>query len=68
MVVFGNGLEHGLGELDVSVFIFAVRVSGGVVDRVNVLLESGSLRVGERTGGEIPTAHVDIHAHGLILL
>lgn len=28
VVVLGNGLEHGLGELDVAVFIFTVRVSG----------------------------------------
>jgi hypothetical protein len=92
VVVFRNSLEHGLGELNMSVFVFAVRVSRSgirsaqlpspkcaskrqqidnvpcrVVNGVNVLLESGSLRVGERAGREIPAAHVDIHAHGLML-
>lgn len=45
VVVFGNSLEHGFGELNMTVFIFAVRVPCRVVDRVDELLHASALRV-----------------------
>lgn len=60
VVVLGDGLEHGLGELDVAVFIFTVRVSGRVVDGVNVLLKPGTLRVGQRPRRRIPATRVNV--------
>lgn len=65
VVVLGNGLEHGLGELDVAVFIFTVRISGRVVDGVNVLLKPGTLRVGQRPRRRIPATRVNVELrHG----
>lgn len=37
VVILGDGLEHGFGKLDMAVFEFTVRVSGRVVDGVDVL-------------------------------
>lgn len=67
MVILGNGLEHGLGELHMTVLVFAVRVSGRVVNRVNKLLEPSTLRVGERPGGVVSARHVDIHGCDLVV-
>lgn len=45
MVLFGNSLEHGFGELNMTVFIFTVGVPGRVVDGVDKLFYAGALRV-----------------------
>jgi hypothetical protein len=45
MVVFGNSLEHGFRELNMTVFIFTVGVPGRVVNGVDKLFYAGALRV-----------------------
>lgn len=61
VVIFGNGLEHGLGELDVTVLIFAVRVSGGVMDRVNELLNASPFGIRERSRCLVSAGDINVH-------
>lgn len=61
VVVLGDRLEHRFGQLDMPVLILAVRVSGRVVDAVDVFLQAGALMVSKRSRTLVAAAHVNIH-------
>lgn len=77
MVLGGYGLQHSLGQLHVSVLELVVIIArtdqqglkrglqislpGGIVDRVNKLVETSALAVGEDPRHRIAPGGVDTH-------
>lgn len=61
MVLIWNNLEHSLWELNVTVLVLIIVVSGAVVDSLNKLIQARLLILSERTWDSVATTVIDVH-------